>query len=175
MKPSVKSGLYTGLLSGLWLLSCFTIVSWFNSSLHLEIPAWRIRAYSGLFSILILVVGIYLGTREVRRQNSSSITYGEAVNTGIIISVIAGVLVALFSLLYCTVINPGYAAYMAKEAEKAMIAAHESPEKINLQMDKIKKEFSTLSQVSMALIGQIVVGTISSLIIGIFIRDKKQS
>jgi len=44
-----------------------------------------------------------------------------------------------------------------------------------LQMDKIKKEFSTLSQVSMALIGQIVVGTISSLIIGIFIRDKKQS
>jgi len=175
MKPSVKSGLYTGLLSGLWVLSCFTIVSWFNSSLHLEIPAWRIRAYSGLFSIIILVVGIYLGIREAKRQNGSQITYGGAIKTGVIVSIITGVLVALFSFLYCTVINPGYAAYMAKEAEKAMVAAHDSPEKISRQLDKVKQDFSTSSQVVMTLVGQIVVGTISSLIIGKFIRNKKQS
>lgn len=175
MKPSVKSGLYTGLLSGLWVISCFTVVSWFNSSLHLAIPAWRIRAYSGLFSIIILVVGIYLGIIEAKRQNGSQITYGGAIKTGVIISIITGVLVALFSFLYCTVINPGYAIYMAKEAEKAMVAAHDSPEKISQQLDKVKQDFSTSSQVVMALVGQIVVGTISSLIIGKFIRNKKQS
>ena len=175
MKSTIKFGLYTSILSGAWVLSCFTIVSWFNNSLRLDIPAWRIRAYSGLFSIVILVVGIYLGTREAKRANGGQISYGRAVKTGIVIAVITGILVAGFSLLYCTVINPGYAAFMTREAEKAMITAHDSPELISRQLEKVKQEFSTSSQVIMALAGQIVVGTISSLIIGIFIRNKKQA
>lgn len=174
MKPSVRSGLLTGLLSGIWILSCFTIVSWFNRSLHLDIPAWRIRAYSGLFSIVILVVGICLGMREAKRSNGWQLTYGQAIRTGAAISVITGILVALFSWLYCTVINPGYAAFMAREAETAMVAAHENPEAIAKQLRQVHQEFSTGSQVMMALVGQIVVGLISSLIIGLFIKSKKK-
>lgn len=173
MKSSIKFGLYTGIISGIWVISCFTIVSWINTSLQLDIPALEIRAYSGLFSIIILVLGIYLGIREAKRRNGWQISYGEAVKTGIIVSVITGMLVALFSWLYCTVINPGYATYMSKEAEKAMIAAHDTPETIRRQLEKVKQEFATSTQVIMALAGQIVAGSISSLIIGIFIRNKK--
>jgi len=173
MKPSVRAGLYAGLLSGLWVVSCFTVVSWVNRSLHLDIPAWRIRAYSGLFSIIILVMGIYLGMREAKRRNGWHLTYGQAIRTGVIISVIAGILVALFSWLYCTVINPGYATFMIREAENALIAAHENQEAIVKHLKEVRQEFSTGAQVLMALVGQIVVGIISSLVIGFFIKTKK--
>lgn len=175
MKLSVKFGLYTGLLSGIWVISCFSMVSWLNNALQLAIPAGRIRAYSGLFSILILVLGIYFAAREVKRKNEGQISYGQAVKTGIVVAVITGILVAFFGFLYCTVINPGYAAYMVSESEKGMIAAHNSPEQISLELEKVRQEFSTSSQVMMSLIGQIVVGSICSLIVGIFIRNKKQS
>jgi hypothetical protein len=175
MKPSIKFGLYTGILLGVWTISCFSIVSWLNHSMNLSIPARKIRAYSGLFSIVILVVGVYLAIKEAKRSNGNQIRYAEAVKTGVIVSVITGVVVAFFSYLYCTVINPGYADHMVKEAEQAMVAAHDTTEKISQQLTKVKQEFSTSSQVIMALAGQIIVGSICSLIIGIFVRSKKQS
>src|SRR6266581_4044585 len=101
MKSFVKYGLWTGIVSSLWGLGCFTIVGWMNSAFfHQSIPATQIRSYSGLFSILILVVGIYLGMREVKRKNDDVLSYGMAVKTGIIISLVTGVILCLFSLLY---------------------------------------------------------------------------
>jgi hypothetical protein len=162
-------GLLTGLISGIWVISSFTIVGCLNSAFHLGIPAARIRAYSGLLSIIILLLGIVLGMRDACRKNGGQISYGMAVRTGLVIAVLTGLVVSAFSLLYCTVINPGYSTYMVHEAESAMVAAHARPESIGPEHDKVRREFSTSSQVLMALVGQIVVGTIGSLILGLFI------
>ncbi|MDP4257648.1 MAG: hypothetical protein Q8937_05395 [Bacteroidota bacterium] len=53
-----------------------------------------------------------------------------------------------------------------------MIAAHVRPEAIGAELDKVRREFSTSSQVLMALVGQTVAGTIGSLILGLFIGRK---
>ncbi len=173
MKSYQRSGLLTGLVSSVWLLGSFTTVVWLNQHVfHADIPATQIRAYGGLFSIIILVIGIYLGIRAVKQKNAWQITYGQAVKTGILISVITGIIVALFGFLYCTVINPGYADFMVSETEKAMAAAHASPEAISEKLIAVKKQFSTSSQVIQALAGQIVVGSICSLILGLFMRTK---
>jgi hypothetical protein len=172
MKSFVKFGLGTGLLVGVWNLSCFTVVSWINKIFAFGIPAARIRAYSGLFGLIILILGIYFGMKEVKRKEGQ-ITYGKAIKTGISISLITAIIVAFFGFLYCTVINPGYADYMVKESEKALIAAKKSSEEIKQQLMKVRSFYSTSSQVLQALTVQLVVGIISSLILGLFVRTKK--
>ena len=173
MKSFFKYGLLTGLLVGLWNLSCFTIISWINKTLSLQIPAAKIRAYSGLFGLIILILGVYYGIKEAKRKNENQITYGKAIKTGVLISLMTAAMVAFSGFLYCTIINPGYQEYMVKEAERTLIAAKKTPEEINQQLIKVRSYFSTGSQVKQALIVQSVVGSVSSLVIGLFVRTRK--
>ena len=173
MKTITKYGLWIGLISGLWGIISFTFVSWLNGVFfHKSIPAADIRSSSGLFSILILVLGIYWGIREEKRKMNNALTLGRAVKTGIMISLITAVLVSISAFLYCTKINPGYADFMVLDAQKSLIEAGKSPDEINQRLVSVKKEFSTGAQVGMALIGQVVMGTIASLIIGLILRTK---
>ena len=173
MKLSPRFGVLTGLLVGLWNISCFTIVSRLNSFFSIGIPPERIRAYSGLFGLIILILGIYLGIKAAKRKSAGVISYGQAVKTGVLIAVITAAIVACFGFLYCTVINPGYTNFMVSEAEKTLIAAKKAPAEIAQQLERVRNEFSTGSQVLQALIVQSVVGTISSLIISATEYSKK--
>jgi hypothetical protein len=174
MKPFLKYGLWTGMISSLWGLGCFTIVGWLNSTLfHHSIPDTQIRSYSGLFSILILVLGIYFGMKQAKLKGGNTLTYGQAVKTGVVIACITAIIVAFFSYLYCTIINPGYADFMVRDTENALKASGKTPQEISQQLEAVRKEFSTGAQVAMALVGQAFVGTIASLILGLFIRTKQ--
>src|SRR5882672_7608346 len=102
MKTFVKYGVWTGTVSGLWGLVSFTVVGWLNTAaFHGSIPATQIRSYSGLFSLIILAMGIYLGLKQARTRNENRLTYGQAVKTGILIASVTAVLVAAFTWLYC--------------------------------------------------------------------------
>jgi hypothetical protein len=176
MKSFVKYGLRTGIFSGIWLFGSFIFVSWLNRMyFNQSIPEAQIRGYSGLFSILILVIGIYAAMRQVKVRNGDALAYGQAVKTGILVGCITGVIVGLFGLLYCTVINPGYTEFMVNDAKNVLIAAGKSPQEIAQRLEGVRKEFSTGSQVIMALVGQTVVGSIASLILGLFMRTKKDA
>lgn len=172
-KSFIRVGLITGLVVGIWNLSCFTIVSGLNNSFSLGIPSARIRAYSGLFGIILLIIGIYTGMKAVKRKNGGLLVYKQAVTTGIGISVITAIMAAIFGFIYCTVINPGYTDYMVQDAAKSLLAAHQSSGEIKQQLAQVRVEFSTTSQVLQAFIGQSVIGSVCSLIIGLFIKTKK--
>ena len=173
MKTFLRTGLITGILSGLWLLSCFTLVSWLNDHLfNHSIPASQIRSYSGLFSLLILIFGIYLGIRKVKRINENTISFAQAFKTGIKISFITAIVVCVFTYLYCVVINPGYADFMVKETQAELIKSGAAAQDISTQLQKVKQQFSTASQVMMALVGQFVIGCVASCIISFFIKIK---
>jgi len=160
MKPFLKYGLWTGAISGLWGIGCFTIVGWLNTALfHQRIPATQIRSY--------------LGMKQAKLKGGNTLTYGQAIQTGILIACVTAVVVACFSWLYCMIINPGYADFMVKDTERVLVAAGKSPQEISQQLDAVRKEFSAGAQVGMAVVGQAVVGTIAALILGLFIRTKK--
>jgi hypothetical protein len=174
MKPFVKCGVWTGIVSGLWGLGCFTIVGWLNSVLFSRhIQATDIRSYSGLFSILILIVGIYIGIRQAKRKTGGIISFGQAVKTGALIACVAAVIVAIFSWFYCTVINPGYAEFMVQDTSRALYAAGKSSQEIGVRLAAVRKEFSTGRQLMEALVGQAVVGAVVSMILGAFMRTRK--
>jgi hypothetical protein len=174
MKPFLKFGLGTGIVSGLWGLVSFTVVGWLNGAFfHPSISATDIRSYSGLFSVVILVMGIYLGMRQAKVKNGGILTYGQAVKTGVLVACVTALLVAAFSWLYCAVINPGYADFMVSDTGRVLAAAGKTPQEISQRLEGVRKEFSTGMQVMEALVGQVVVGSITSLILGFFTRTKK--
>jgi hypothetical protein len=174
MQTFIKFGLGTGVAGGLWGLATFMVIGWLNQvAFHGNLPASNVRSIGGLFSIVILVVGITWAMLDVRRQNAGLLSYGQAVNTGVLVACITAIIVAGFAWLYCTVINPGYTAFMVADAERTLRAAGKAPGEITSQLEAVRRQFSTGSQIGQALIGQAVVGTLASLIVGAFLRTKR--
>src|ERR1700761_6354836 len=113
MKLFLRFGLLTGIVNGIWAIGSFTLIGLLNRTLlNNTLPAERIRAFGGLFSIIILAFGIGLGMREVRRRNQNRLTYAQAIKTGIGIACITALFGAFSAWLYCSVINPGYTGFM---------------------------------------------------------------
>ncbi len=174
MKIFLRTGIITGFVSGLWLLGCFTIVSWLNDHLlNHSIRVSQVRSYSGLFSLFILIFGIYFGIRQAKRANENKISYAQAIKTGIGISFVTAIIVSIFTFLYCVVINPGYADFMVKEAQSELIKSGASTQDISIRLQKVKQQFSTTSQVMMAFVGQFVIGCIASAIISLLLKTKQ--
>jgi len=166
MKIHIRFGLITGLSVSAWLLISFFLIKALGAAPE------KSRALAGLFSILILICGIWLGLKETKKRNDGKLPYKTAVLTGIKISLITALIVALYSLLYCTLINPGFGDYMAQLKEKELLNAGISQQETELQITAVKKEFSTAMQVVQSLTGQSIMGTLASLIIGLFLKTK---
>jgi len=174
MKSLIKYGTVTGVVSGLWGLVTFKVIGWLNIvAFHGSLPPANVRSIGGLFSIVILILGIIWAMQEVRRENGGLLTYGQVVRTGVLVACIVAVIVGVFTLLYCTVINPGYTDFMVADAERALRTSGKSPDQIARELESVRKQFSVGSQVGQALIGQVVVGSIASLILAAFMRTKR--
>ena len=173
MRPLFKFGLLTAGSVCLWNLVAFSALKWVNQILVLDIPVPRLRALSGIFGIIILIGGIWLGISAAKNKNKDQISYGTAIRTGISISIICALIAALFALFYCTIINPRFQEDMVKDAERTLIAAHESRQEINRQLEQVRAQFNTSTQVMQGFIAQSVLGTLATLIIGLFVKTKK--
>jgi len=173
MRLNLKYGLITGIIVGAFAVSFFALVNCLNTSYNWGMQPSNIRGIGGLLTIVILATGIYLTMQAVKKEQDNKLTYGQALKAGVIVAVITAVLVALFGFVYCQFLNPGYAQYMVSEAQKAMAANGETPQQIAEHSKSVQAEFSTGGQVMQALIGQTVVGTVVSLVLGMFLRSKK--
>ncbi len=172
MKPPYKYALVTGLTIGIFTVSFFSVVNWFNTTYNWGIQPANIRGISGLLTILIQAIGIYFSMTTVKINQNGLLSYIQAAKAGLTVAIITALITATFGFIYCEFINPGYAKYMVHEAAKTMAANGESQQQIADHLVSIRKEFSTSAQVMMALIGQSVIGTVLSLIMAPFIKNK---
>ena len=173
MKPPYKYGIITGVTVGLFAIGFFSAFNWFNTHYGWGMQAANVRGISGLLTIIIQATGIYFSMTRVKTAQFGSITYKQAFKAGVTVAVITALITAFFGLIYCTVINPGYADYMVNEARKTMLAAGKSSKQIADDLVGIKWQFSTVGQVVQALVAQSVAGSVISLIMAIFIKNKK--
>lgn len=173
MKPSYKSGIITGIAVGLFPISAFSFFNWLNTKNGWGIQPATVRGISGLLTVLIQVIGIYFSMAGTRKVLNGVITYGQCFKAGFTVAVITALITAFCGLIYCTLINPGYADYMVNEAQKAMIASGKSSKQIADELIGIRWEFSTGGQIIQALVAQTFVGTLISLIMAIFIKTQK--
>jgi len=173
MKSTLKTGLITGLIICGVFLAGFLVLMKCLSTHYWNMPADTIRGIVGLLSIPIQFIGIYIAMQNAKKA-SGTLTYGQALKTGVIVAITIAIVVSVFSFLYCT-FNPHYAADMVQDAQKFMRAAHETEQQISTDSVKVAAEFTTGMQVTEALVGQFVMGTIMSLILGLFLKGKKKS
>jgi len=173
MKPSFKVGIITGIAVGLFAITCFSIFNWLNTRFGWGLQPATIRGLSGLLTIVIQGTGIYFSMKGTKAVQNGRLTYRQALKAGFTVAIITALITAFFGLIYCTVINPGYADYMINEARKAMLDAGKSAKQIADGLVGVRREFSIGGQVMEALIAQTVVGTIISLIMSFFMKSKR--
>jgi len=173
MRSTFKYGILTGIIVATFLIAFFAIVNGLNSTFDWGFKPGNIQGITGLLSIPILATGIFMTVSRVKKEQNNSLTYLQALKAGVLVSIITAIIVALFSYIYCTIINPGFAQYMVSEAQKQMAADHESRQQIATDSANLLKAYSPGAQVFHSLVGQSVVGTIISLIMGVFLAFRK--
>ena len=87
-----KIGLNYGLILG--LLSIVISVFLFVTDNHIDRPWW-----SSLLSFLLMLAVIVYGLKAFKQANGGFLSLGEAIKTGLAISVVAGLIGAIFNYI----------------------------------------------------------------------------
>jgi hypothetical protein len=169
----LKQAVLTGIISGVFATGVFSIADSLNQSENLNINPASIRGVIGLLTLIILGIGIYMGMQSVKRANQGQLSYGQALLSGFLVALTVGIIMAALGLAYTCIINPGYAEHMVAEGKKALLVNDRSAGDIATGVVNLQKEFTPSMQVTQALVGQTVAGTVMSLIMGIFVKSKK--
>ncbi len=169
MNKTLRRAVLIGCIQAAWLLCGFTLLT----TLLPQVPRASLRATTGLLGMLVLLGGIGFAMRQARREAEGDFTYLQAMRAGLVVSGVVAVTVSLASLLYVTVLSPGFAARMIDEAVANARAVGASPEEVERARRSAAREFSTAAQVLMPLVAQTVAGAFFSSILAVFFRQKR--
>jgi hypothetical protein len=171
MTEKLRTGLITGTLESIWLLGGFSLLK----RLATDTPMASLRAVTGLFGLMILFVGILYGMKRMMPEAGGERPYLKLVKTGVVISLTVACMVSLFSLVFVTLINPGFSDDMVREAERSIQSSGVSPAEVAARLERARAEFSTVSLVVAPLILQPVMGTLFCLVLALFFRSGKRA
>ncbi len=168
-KASVKKiALNYGLLLGLAsiLLSVVTYVM----GVHLERPWW-----ASLLGIGIMVLFIIYGLKAFKSENEGFLSLGEAIKVGLAISLIAGIVSAVYNYVFVSFIEPDFVNQIMEMTQQNMI--EQNPEMTEEQMEmglSISRKMMTPGIMSaMAVIFTLFIGFIVSLISGLVMKQNR--
>lgn len=161
MKTALRYGLFTG-LGGIIFFLIFYVMN--------VMPTGGIQ----YLSYLILAAGVYLGMAYHRdHENGGFMSYGRAFGTGALISVVTGVVSAVFNYIFFAFIDPSYMNRMMDIAEENMIKQGMSEEQIAQGME-MSKNFATPAMTGVfAFVGYLFMGVVLSLILAAVAKKNK--
>lgn len=125
-----------------------------------------------------MAFAFYYFQKEYRdNHNGGFLSMGEAVKLGVTIAVIAGVLAAIYSVIFVLYIEPDFVDKMLLKVEEQML--EKNPEMTQAQIDMAigvtKKMMSPYISVPLAIVGNAVSGLILSLATGFFTKKSNPS
>lgn len=116
-------------------------------------------------NIAIPAVVIFLGIRVARAQEGNGfITFGTGFSTGIIITVIGGLITTLYTYLYFKILNPGMITYIKMKQEEEMIKRGMTDSEVELMADTMEFWANPGMMSAFVLIGIILLGLVITLI-----------
>jgi hypothetical protein len=123
----------------------------------------RFKDYHPVVSSLIFFPSVYIMVRGMlakRKEMGGKMGFGEAFQSGFFITLVVAVLSPLSNWIFFTFINPGFFNdFIALSVEHGLSA------------EEASAEFNLKSYIIKSFIGAIVMGTLSSLIIALFVRE----
>lgn len=167
-KSTFSPALQFGLLTGLVLI-VFTLIL-FLAGVGEKSPIQFI-------SYVLLIGMIFWGMVNIRdKQLDGVMSYGKAFSTGFWIALFASILVGIFTFFYLKYINPGF---MTNHLAEARMKMEERPGITQAQVEqgmKMARTFaSPIVSAIMALIWEVIIGTVLSLLIAIFAKREDKT
>lgn len=162
----LKHSMNYGLIMGVVLVILSLITYWAGV---VKPPFWL-----SIINYAIMVGIIVWGTKKYRDEAlEGAITYGNALGFGVLISLFAGVIVAVFTYIQFTLIDPDLISKLLAIAEEELVNTGMPDDQIETALEMQKKFMTPLITTISALIGMVVMGFIFSLITSIFLKKEK--
>lgn len=167
-KYEIKYGIITGVGICIWIFLEFLL------GFHTVNMDWG--QYSIYFVLIIPIITTYLGIKEKRdNQNGGIISFGGGIKTGLMISLIAAVITALFIIIYFNYINPGFFERGIAFQKEKLILKGKTGKEIGKELKNIRATFSFINQLLFGIIGTVGTGLIISIVLSLFLKKSKAS
>ena len=167
MKLSVKYGLILG-----GVLSVIPLIIY---GLGME-KQEMLQKVSGFANVLITAIVIYLCIKEIRdKQNNGLLSFGSGFSSGMMVSLVGGIISSIFSYIYFTVINPGMITYIKMKQEQGMLDNGMSEEQIEKMSGRMEFWSSPVMMAAFSLVGMLIIGLVISLICSAILKKEDPS
>jgi hypothetical protein len=121
--------------------------------------------------ILILIGGIVLAQRAYRASNAGFMSYGEGMGIGMLLSLVSGILSAVFGYIYREYIDPTITQQITDQTRAKLEAAgNMSDEQIDGAIAMSQKFSNGPISLVIGIVGALVLGLILSLIISAILK-----
>lgn len=158
MNNSIKYGLYTGI--------AMVLLSLLFYALNVKATSWP-----QYVSIGVLLAGIIVGTVAFRDKcNGGYISYGRSMGSGVLISLITGIILAVYSYVNSAFLNPEIIQQMIQAGEENMMRQGLSDDQIDQAMGMTKMFMTPVFIAITSLFSMLLWGTLVSLLASIFIK-----
>lgn len=163
-----KIGLNYGLILGL-ISVAFSVIIWVLGY-AIERPWW-----TSVLSFVIMLLVIVYGLKAFKSGNSGFMSLGQAIKTGLTIALIAGIISALYTYVFVTVIEPDFVGQILEETERQMYEQNPNitSEQAEMGLSMTEKFTSPWMMAIFTIIGSLFFGFIISLIAGLIMKNNK--
>ena len=156
---------------GLYTAAAFVLFSLLLYSFDVSRTGWV-----NYLSFIILIVGIIIAAIAYRDKiNGGFLSYGRCLSIGVLISLVVGIVMAIYSYVFSSFFDPGALDKLLEVSEQEMIKRGMSDEEIDLAMPFTEKMMSPVFLSISSLLSMVLYGTVFSLITSIFIKKEDNS
>lgn len=157
---AIRYGILTGLVS--------VIVSFVLNMTGLE------QSPAKWLTTVVLIVGIVLAHKFFKQQNGGFLSYGQGLGIGTILSVVVGVLSAIFSYIYINFIDTGFTARLIDKTRADMEAQGRMTDaQIDQAMTWTTKFMNGPMMMAMVLFMIVLMGFLVSLIVSAVTKNPR--
>ena len=149
------------------LLSIALQVISFVLDAHIDRPLW-LTVLQLAISIGVLVYGI----KAYKTENAGFLTIGQALKTGVAISLVAGIITVIFNYIFINYIDPDFIQKTLDFSRETMINDYPnlSEEQIDSSLEISKKLMSPTIMSGIAILSTLFFGFIISLVAGLIMK-----
>ena len=131
--------------------------------------SFLIGAITWLLNLAICVVFIVMAVQQYKTANDGFLTVGEAIKVGVVTALVGGVIAAIYSVIYTTVIDPNYYEKVVEVTMEKMSAftSNFSEEQMEELREKtLESKPSVVWTFFSSILGSAIGGVIISAIVG---------
>jgi len=131
----LKYGIFTGSAA----------VSWKLAEYYLNLNVNTIGAWAGFIPYFVLLIGVFIGilTQRLNKKSGAGLLdFKQGARTGVVISLVTGIILAIFGFVYCRFINPEFLEQYLAMTKDLMLKDKQPAEIIEKEMQMIKDSAS---------------------------------